>query len=235
MAASDVMAAASDVSAFLAVKPDATVKEYEDCFWTHADKSTLVVKGKTFEFPFNRSTFCKESMSTIYADTKDPKELVVNIYGADMEKMGQLMGGATFQTMGELLWDMHGPPMVRTEAPPAEGKADLSLFITVKEGTRVEDYLELFWSHAEKTTLVCKGQSYEVPATRGSICDETKTKVYQNTKNSQQLLICIYGCEMDKMGEIFGCDAFKAMGDLMWSMDKMEFLAALPPPPSPSV
>jgi hypothetical protein len=185
-----------DITAFLTVKDGATVEEYYDCFWTHAASKTLVVKGTTFEMEASRGEFVDEGRTTVYRNLKAPKELLLNCHSCDMATMGAMMGGEKFQAMGALLWDMDPAAGLKLRAPPpaADGaKADIICFLTVNEGSTVEEYCDLFWSHAEGTTLTCKGKTYEMPAARGSMCDEARSAIYQNTKSPQQLALCVCG------------------------------------------
>ena len=101
----------------------------------------------------------------------------------------------------------------------------------MKEGTTPEEYLALFWSHADTTELEWKGEKYDVGQTRSALCDESRTKVFQNSKNKNQLMIHCFDCQMGPLGELMGHENFTKMMELGWNHDGMEFLASPPPPP----
>lgn len=223
----------ASISAFVTVKDSATVEEYYNCFWSHAKSNVLKVKGQTFEFASSRSEFVDEAQTTIYTNTKNPKQLLLNCYSCDLAKMGAMMGGETFQAMGALLWDMNPETDMKIRgAEPAGAKADLVCFATLKEGCSVEDYCELFWSHAKGKTLVCKqnGKTYEMEHTRGSMCDESRSAIYVNSKAANEIAICVYDCDVAQLGAMMNGEKFKEMGDAMWTMTGMHFMTAPPAP-----
>ena len=49
--------------------------------------------------------------------------------------------------------------------PPAP--PDITAFLTVKDGATVEEYYDCFWTHAASKTLVVKGTTFEMEASRG--------------------------------------------------------------------
>ena len=81
---------------------------------------------------------------------------------------------------------------------PAGPKADVCVLISVKEGTTVKEYLDLFWSHANSKTIKAKGKSYTLPAPRSGFCDEKKTRVFVNTK-AKQLVVTSSGATPSSM------------------------------------
>ena len=114
---------------------------------------------------------------------------------------------------------------------PAGPKADVCVLISVKEGTTVKEYLDLFWSHANSKTIKAKGKSYTLPAPRSGFCDEKKTRVFVNTKAPTQLMLMVFGVDLEIMGTMMGGPEFKEMGEVMWDMTGMCFPVDPPPPP----
>ncbi|CAD7930753.1 unnamed protein product [Amoebophrya sp. A25] len=221
------------MSGVLTVKDDATVEEYTTLFWSHGSSTEINLRGEVLKVADTRASFCDESKSAIYVNTKKEKELMISLDNVDLAKMGALMGSAEFQKMGDTLFDFNPAEDMKLRGPdmPAAEKQDMSVWLTLKEGVTAEDYLKLFWAHADSKTLEYAGETYDMPMTRGDCCDESKTKVFQNTKNAAQLVICCFGADMAKIGELMGGPIFQKMGEKMWTMDKMEYLSAVPPPP----
>jgi hypothetical protein len=222
----------ANIMCTLTVKPSCTVKEYTDLFWSHGEGTTLKYKSQVFELPATRGSICDESKTAVYKDTKKDKGLMILCNSCDMDGMGALMGGPVFQKMGSQMWDMNpGTDMkIRASAPPG-AKADVCVTFTLKPGVTLKEYSDLFWSHARGTTLTFRGKTYKIPNTRASICDESRTALYQDTKAPEKLLICCYDCDMEGMGALMGGEKFQELGALMWDITGMEYLLAPPPPP----
>ena len=112
-------------------------------------------------------------------------------------------------------------------------ESNLIAFVKVKEGVTVEEYASFFWSHADSKSLSFKEKKFELSATRSEFCDESKTVLYSNLKNPKELVIAIYGCNMEVMGSVMGSEPFVEAGSIMWDMDPATDLKFIAAPPAP--
>jgi len=125
------------------------------------------------------------------------------------------------------MWDMDPATSVKLRYEEPTGvKADLVAYATLKKGTTVSEYSKLFWSHANGTVLTAKGKTYTMPYSRGAMCDERRSAIYVNTKAPNQIAICVYDCDVAKLGAMMGGPEFTEMADAMWTMTGMYFMAA---------
>lgn len=217
----------ANVSCFLTLKDNTTRKEYTDLFWSHATSKTVTGKGRTVTLEMTRSEFVDESKTSIYQNTRNEKELMINCSDVNMALMGKMMGAPEFVEMGNLMWDMNPATDVKIRYDEPTGvKSDLVAFATLKRGTSVDEYSKLFWSHATGTQLVCKGKTYTMPHSRGSMCNESRSAIYVNTKAPDQIAICCYDCDVAKLGAMMSGPEFTAMAEAMWTMTGMHFLAS---------
>ena len=112
-------------------------------------------------------------------------------------------------------------------------KPDLCMFATVTQARRQALYFGVFWQHAKSKTITYQGKSYSVGVTRAEFCDESKTKTYQNTKNPNEICVCLYGCDMAKMGSAMAGGEFSELVASMLDFNPatgMKFLTSPPPP-----
>ena len=96
------------------------------------------------------------------------------------------------------------------------------------------DWYSGFLQHGSNTTIQMGGDTYEMPLARGEACDETKTEVFQNVDDPNNVKISIVGMDMAKMGPMLQSEAFKAMGEkALLSQDPPSVLMDMPPPGAP--
>jgi len=219
---------------FATVNPGKSPYEYFHVYWQHADSKAIAYDGKIYEVPVSRVDFLDEKATKIFQDTKNPMNLAVSLEKIQMAKMGPLFAAKSFNDLVDSLiaFNPATDMKVKAAAPSAE-KPDLMMVATVKPGIEPDEYFAVFWQHAESKTIVHQGKSYAVPVTRAEFCDESRTTTYVNTKNPREICVCLFGCDMAKMGEAMAAEEFNDVVSSMLDFNPGTGMCFLAPPPPP--
>jgi len=230
MAASAMRGPTSDMIMFATVKPGKSPYEYFFVYWQHATSKSIGYNGKVYEVPVARVNFLDESATKVFQDTKNPMDLAVSLDKISMAQMGPLFAATEFNDLvNELIAFDPSKDMKLKVASPSGEKPDLCMFATIKPGVEPDDYFGVFWQHATSKSITYKGKSFKVDVTRAEFCDESKTKMYQNTKNPKEILCCLFGCDMAKMGAAMAGGDFSELVGSMLDFNPatgMQFLAS---------
>jgi len=111
-------------------------------------------------------------------------------------------------------------------SPPS--KPDVAMQMRLKN---FDEWYKGFQEHATSKSISMEGVKYDFPLTRGEICDEAHTEVFQNVDDPNHIVCCMKSVDMEKMGALMGSENFVKMSAEAIVQDPTPMLMVDPPPP----
>jgi len=92
------------------------------------------------------------------------------------------------------------------------------------------DWFAGFKQHANSKTFAIGGKTFTVPVTRSEVCDEDKTDVFVDIKDSNAAVLSFFSVDMPKFGSFVELPEFEEMSKLAYSEESPPPELLLDPP-----
>lgn len=150
-------------------------------FKSHADSNVVEYKGKKFNPKKARGEFCDEAATRVFRDIDDPDNVSIFLHQCDVPALGAFM--QTDPAFAEMTkvgnWKPSVPRLATQMNPPTLGEKE-DLFFTI-EVSDPKKWIKSFKQFGTSTKI--DGWNGTMPAKRSELCDESKTKIFQDVKN----------------------------------------------------
>jgi hypothetical protein len=206
-------------------------------FKQHADSRSFTSKGQEWTVSMARGECLDEAKTEVWRDVYEPTAIAMTFAGVDMGKLSALMSEPTFveATSGE--FNPSAPPAMLL--PPSnlsgvpgemeEGSSTPDMFIRME----VEDFDKWLAGFTANSDSKTGTWGYEVPVTRGEMCDDSKTRVFRSVDFPNRVAVAMYGIRMDVLQPCMAHESFRQLtADLGEKAETkvIRVIAALPAP-----